>query len=146
MPCFIRRIVSDYLLKLHITYSFHVCNTDCMLLWKAGYSILWLFCINWNFSTSFKFWKVQILKLKFERNIHVHAFLFKPNARCWLWACTCLAWAQGYETFFMLNSAEREIFNTHKSEKYQEMQLFPGSDKPRMLHFLFINNRWHFNI
>ena len=35
----------------------------------------------------------------------------------------------------MLNSAEHEILNAHKSE----IQHFPGSDKPRMLFSLLIN-------
>ena len=36
--------------------------------------------------------------------------------------------AQGYKTFSMLNSTEHEILN---APKYQEIQLFFGSDKPR---------------
>ena len=39
----------------------------------------------------------------------------------------------------MLNSAEQEILNAHNYIKYQEIQLFSGSDKPRMLFFLLIN-------
>ena len=39
----------------------------------------------------------------------------------------------GYKTFFMLNSIEHEILNAHKYKKYQEIQLFSDSDKPRML-------------
>ena len=39
----------------------------------------------------------------------------------------------------MLNSAEHEILNAHKYKKYQEIQLFSGSDKPRMLIFLPLN-------
>ena len=43
----------------------------------------------------------------------------------------------------MLNSAEHEILNAHKNKniknKYQEIQLFPGSDKSIMLFFLRIN-------
>ena len=41
--------------------------------------------------------------------------------------------AQGYKTFFMLNSAEHEILNAYKYKRYQEMQLFSDSEKPRML-------------
>ena len=56
--------------------------------------------------------------------------------------------ARGYKTFFMLNSAEHELLDAHKYK--QEIQLFSGSDKPRMLLFLLINvnanNCWHFNI
>ena len=39
----------------------------------------------------------------------------------------------------MLSSAEHEISNTHKYKKYQEIQLFAGSDKPRVLFSLPIN-------
>ena len=38
----------------------------------------------------------------------------------------------------MLNSTQHGISNAHKF-KYQEIQLFSGSDKPRMLFFLLIN-------
>ena len=48
-------------------------------------------------------------------------------------------WARGYKTFFMLNSGEHEILNAHKYKRYQEIQLFSDSDKPRMLFFLHIN-------
>ena len=41
----------------------------------------------------------------------------------------------------MLNSAEQEILNARKYNKYQEIQLFPGSDKPRMLFFMLINGK-----
>ena len=47
--------------------------------------------------------------------------------------------ARGYKTCFMLNSVEHEILNAHKYKKYQEIQLFLDSDKPRMLFFLLIN-------
>ena len=47
--------------------------------------------------------------------------------------------AQGYKTFFMLNSAKHEILNNQKYKKYQEIQHLSGSYKPRMLFFLFIN-------
>ena len=43
------------------------------------------------------------------------------------------SWPRCYKTFSMLNSAEHEILNAHK---YQEIQHFSGSDKPRMLFFL----------
>ena len=39
----------------------------------------------------------------------------------------------------MLISAEQEILNAHNYIKYQEIQLFSGSDKPRLLFFLLIN-------
>ena len=39
----------------------------------------------------------------------------------------------------MLNSAEHEILNAHNYKKYQEIQLFSGSDKPRMLFVMLIN-------
>ena len=49
-------------------------------------------------------------------------------------------WPQGYNTFFMLNSAEHEILDALKfKKKFQEIQLFSGSDKLRMLFFLRIN-------
>ena len=47
----------------------------------------------------------------------------------------------------MFNSAEHEILNAHKYKKYQEIQHFSGSDKPRMLFFLLINVEiQHFSI
>ena len=49
-----------------------------------------------------------------------------------------LSWSRGYITFSMLNSAEHEILNAQKYKKYQETQHFLGSDKSRMLFFLFI--------
>ena len=39
----------------------------------------------------------------------------------------------------MLNSVEHEILNAHKYKKYQQIQLFSDSDKPRMQFFLLIN-------
>ena len=39
----------------------------------------------------------------------------------------------------MLNRDEHEISNAHKYKKYQVIQHFSGSDKPRMLFFLLIN-------
>ena len=47
-------------------------------------------------------------------------------------------WARDFKTFFMLNSVEHEILNADKYKKYQEIQLFADSDKPRMLFFLLI--------
>ena len=41
--------------------------------------------------------------------------------------------------FFMLNSAEHEILNAHKYKKYQEIELFTGSDKPIVLFSWLIN-------
>ena len=49
------------------------------------------------------------------------------------------SWPGGYKTFIILNSVEHEILNAHKYKKYQEIQHFSGSDKPRMLFFLFIS-------
>ena len=37
-------------------------------------------------------------------------------------------------------------FQMQLSIKVSEIWLFLGSDKPRMLFFLLINNCWHFNI
>ena len=51
----------------------------------------------------------------------------------------CDFWARGYKTCFMLNSAEHEILNAHKYNKYQEIQHISGSYKPRMLFFQLIN-------
>ena len=39
----------------------------------------------------------------------------------------------------MLNSVEHEIVNAHKYKKYQEIQLFSDSDKPRFQFLLLIN-------
>ena len=39
----------------------------------------------------------------------------------------------------MLNSIEHEILNAQKYKKYQEIRLFIGSDKPRVLFFPLIN-------
>ena len=40
----------------------------------------------------------------------------------------------------MLNSGEHEILNAHKYKNIKKLSLFFfGSDKPRMLFFLFIN-------
>ena len=39
----------------------------------------------------------------------------------------------------MLNSVENEILNAHKYKKYQEIWLFLGSDKSRMVFFPLIN-------
>ena len=47
----------------------------------------------------------------------------------------CWIWPRGYKTFFMLNLVEHEILNAHKYKKYQEIQLFSGSYKPRMVFF-----------
>ena len=40
----------------------------------------------------------------------------------------------GYKKNFMLDSAEHEILGAHKYKKYQEIQLYSGSDKPS-IHF-----------
>ena len=48
-------------------------------------------------------------------------------------------WPRGYKTFFVLNSVEHEILNAHKYKKYQEIRLFLGSAKHRMLFFPLIN-------
>ena len=45
-------------------------------------------------------------------------------------------WTRGFETFFMLNSAEHvehEILNAHKYKNIEKFGSFLGSDKPRML-------------
>ena len=46
--------------------------------------------------------------------------------------------AQGYKTFFKLNSAEHEILNAHKYKNIKKLCIFSGSYKPRMLFFLLI--------
>ena len=40
--------------------------------------------------------------------------------------------------FFMLNSAEHEILNAHKSKNIKKFSIFSGSNKHRMLFFLLI--------
>ena len=40
--------------------------------------------------------------------------------------------------FFVLNSAELEILNAYMYKKYQETQLSPGSDKPRIKISCFV--------
>ena len=54
---------------------------------------------------------------------------------------TNLTRAQGYETFFMLNSDEHEMLNAHKYKniKIKKFSFFSDSDKPRMLFLLLIN-------
>ena len=37
-----------------------------------------------------------------------------------------ILWPRGYKTFFMLNSVEYEILNTHKYKKCQEIRLLFG--------------------
>ena len=53
--------------------------------------------------------------------------------------CLSVTRRRGYKTFFVLNSVENEISNAHRYKKYQEIRLFLGSDKPRMLFFPLIN-------
>ena len=48
-------------------------------------------------------------------------------------------WPQGYKTFCMLNSVEHEILPAHRYKKYQEIRLFVGTSKPRMLFVPLIN-------
>ena len=50
-----------------------------------------------------------------------------------------VALAGGCKTYFVLNSADHEILNAHKYKKYQKIQHFSGSDKPRMLFSLLTN-------
>ena len=57
-----------------------------------------------------------------------------------------MPWPRGYKTFFELSSAEHEILNAHKYIKYQEIQLYAGSDKPRVLFFLLINVKMPTNV
>ena len=54
--------------------------------------------------------------------------------------------ARGYETFFMLNSAEHEISNTHKYENIKKFSFFSSSGKPRMLFFPLINVKMPTNV
>ena len=44
----------------------------------------------------------------------------------------------GPEVIKLFSCSIHEILNAHKYKKYQEIQLFSGSDKPRMLFFMFI--------
>ena len=39
----------------------------------------------------------------------------------------------------MLNSSEHVILNAHKYKNVEKFSFFSGSEKPRMLFFLFIN-------
>ena len=48
------------------------------------------------------------------------------------------AWAQGYKSYFMLNSAEHEILDAHKYKNIKKFSIFSSSDKPRMPFFLLI--------
>ena len=48
-------------------------------------------------------------------------------------------WPQGYEIFFMLNSAEHEILDARKLKKNQEIQHLSGSDTPKMQFVPLIN-------
>ena len=51
-----------------------------------------------------------------------------------------IARPRGFKTFSMLNSAEHKILNAPNcKKKIQEIQLFSGSDNPRMLFFQLIN-------
>ena len=45
---------------------------------------------------------------------------------------------RGYKIFFMLNSNEHEILNSHKYKNIKK-SVFLGSDKSRMLFFPLIN-------
>ena len=46
----------------------------------------------------------------------------------------------------MLNSVEHEILNAHKYKNIKKFGFFSGSGKPKMLSFLPINVKMHFNI
>ena len=46
----------------------------------------------------------------------------------------------------MFNSVEHEILNAHKNNNIKKFSFFSDSDKPRMLFFLLINVKMHFNI
>ena len=47
-------------------------------------------------------------------------------------------WPRGYKSFFVLNSAEHEIFDHHKYKNIRKF-CFLCSDKPRMLFIPLIN-------
>ena len=47
-------------------------------------------------------------------------------------------WLRGYKRFSILNAAEHGILNAHKYKNIMKSAL-AGSNKPRMLCFLFIN-------
>ena len=40
--------------------------------------------------------------------------------------------SRSYEKMFMLSSAEHEIFNADKYKRYQEIQFYTCSEKPKM--------------
>ena len=79
------------------------------------------------FSISKPYWKVsEFLRQGLLRN--------KTSAKCGVLLVCALSQnrPRGYKTFSMLNSAEHEILNTHQYKKNHEIQLIPGSYKPRM--------------
>ena len=58
--------------------------------------------------------------------------------------CPMTTLPRGYKTFFKLSSAEHEILNkfiSYHSIKISRNSACLGSDKPRMLFFLFINDK-----
>ena len=63
-----------------------------------------------------------------KRAIGVRVIEVLLNLYLWIFSFTCIKdfWARGYKTFFMLNSAEHEIFSANKCENAK--------------------NSWHFHI
>ena len=53
---------------------------------------------------------------------------------------------RNYKKNSMLNSAEHEILNAYKYKKYQEIQLFSGTDKPTLSLMLKCHILLDFNI
>ena len=59
--------------------------------------------------------------------VHLHnTGRYRANSKNLALMCVCANWPRGYKTFFMLNSAEHEIFSANKYEN--------------------ANNSWHFHI
>ena len=67
----------------------------------------------------------MVVSICFEKNIFV--------------AVRFQSWPRGYKTFFILNSAEHELFNARKYKNIKDFSFCLGSDKPVMLFFLLIN-------
>ena len=71
--------------------------------------------------------------------MYIPVFRLCDSSKDWTPQKRGLVLAQGYKTFFMLNSAEHEILNAYKYENIKKFSIFSGSEKSRMLLFLLIN-------
>ena len=61
-------------------------------------------------------------------------------AHIWMCSLDVHIWPQGNKTVVMLSSAEYKILKAHKY-KLSRNSAFSGSDKPRMLFFLLMNDK-----